>query len=129
MEPKHRQFREVRVIDLLLYAGCPPIALAVVWVVFGLCVAYLDLSPAIVSLLVAVALIPTYYCLKYFAIGLVLAYKSFAPLSTRNRCRFTPTCSTYMLMAIGKYGLFVGVYKGIRRILRCRPPNGGEDYP
>jgi putative component of membrane protein insertase Oxa1/YidC/SpoIIIJ protein YidD len=34
-----------------------------------------------------------------------------------------------MIMAINKYGLFRGVYKGIRRLLRCKPPNGGEDYP
>ena len=60
---------------------------------------------------------------------MVLAYKAFAPLSLRSRCRFTPTCSTYMIMAINKYGLFIGVGKGIGRVLRCKPPNGGVDYP
>jgi putative membrane protein insertion efficiency factor len=70
-----------------------------------------------------------YYLLKRFAVGLVLVYKAFAPMSLRDSCRYTPTCSTYMIMAINKYGLFFGVIKGIRRLLRCKPPYGGEDYP
>ena len=56
-------------------------------------------------------------------------YKAFAPMSIRNRCRFEPTCSTYMIMAIIKYGLFIGVIKGIKRLFRCKPPNGGVDLP
>jgi len=80
-------------------------------------------------LLILALTVPSYYLLKRIAIGAVLAYKAFAPMSVRNECRFTPSCSTYMVMAINKYGLFIGVYKGIRRIIRCKPPNGGEDYP
>jgi putative component of membrane protein insertase Oxa1/YidC/SpoIIIJ protein YidD len=34
-----------------------------------------------------------------------------------------------MLMAIDKYGVVRGVWKGINRILRCKYPNGGIDYP
>ena len=75
------------------------------------------------------AILITYFPLKRLAIGLVLLYKVLAPLKVRQKCVFTPTCSTYMIMAIVKYGLFIGVYKGIRRLLRCHPPNGGEDYP
>ena len=71
----------------------------------------------------------SYFLLKRFLIGLVLTYKAFAPLSVRRRCRFQPTCSTYMIMAIQKYGLVYGLFKGIRRVLRCKPPNGGVDYP
>ncbi|MBE6644964.1 MAG: membrane protein insertion efficiency factor YidD [Ruminococcaceae bacterium] len=67
--------------------------------------------------------------LKRIAIGAVLFYKAFAPLETRDRCRFTPTCSTYTIMAINKYGLFIGIYKAIKRITRCKIPNGGIDYP
>ena len=45
-------------------------------------------------------------------------------------CRFEPTCSEYMILAIEKYGLLVGVAKGIWRILRCNPLGGhGIDYP
>ena len=73
--------------------------------------------------------VATYFLLKRFAIGLVLAYKAFAPLEVRARCRFTPTCSTYMIIAIKKSGLIFGVIKGIRRLRLCKPPNGGVDYP
>lgn len=45
-------------------------------------------------------------------------------------CRFTPTCSQYCLLAIQKYGVFVGVCKTIWRILRCHPfSRGGYDPP
>jgi len=43
-------------------------------------------------------------------------------------CRFTPTCSEYMLEAIEKYGFLKGTYLGTRRLLRCHPfHKGGYD--
>lgn len=42
-------------------------------------------------------------------------------------CRFTPTCSQYMLEAIMKHGALRGLYLGTRRILRCHPW-GGSGY-
>lgn len=42
-------------------------------------------------------------------------------------CRFTPTCSTYALQAIKKYGPFKGTYLAIKRILKCHPW-GGSGY-
>ncbi len=43
-------------------------------------------------------------------------------------CRFTPTCSQYMLDAIRKKGLVVGVWRGTLRLLRCNPFfRGGYD--
>jgi uncharacterized protein len=64
------------------------------------------------------------------AIGLVRMYqRGLSPLLGKN-CRFQPTCSHYMIEAINKYGLLVGVSKGIWRILRCHPFNrGGYDPP
>ncbi|MCH5153589.1 MAG: membrane protein insertion efficiency factor YidD [Clostridiales bacterium] len=67
--------------------------------------------------------------LRCFAIGCILMYKAYAPMEMRDQCRFNPTCSTYMLMAVKKYGLIIGIIKGIRRICRCKPPNGGDDWP
>ena len=47
-----------------------------------------------------------------------------------NQCRFTPTCSNYMIQAIEKYGALRGVWKGTWRILRCHPWHpGGHDPP
>lgn len=45
-------------------------------------------------------------------------------------CRFTPSCSAYMVEAVRKYGVWQGVPKGLRRILRCHPFHpGGVDPP
>ena len=45
-----------------------------------------------------------------------------------STCRFYPTCSTYFIQALEKYGVFKGSYLGIKRILRCHPDNpGGYD--
>lgn len=36
-------------------------------------------------------------------------------------CRFTPTCSAYMIEALKMHGLFYGSFLGIKRILSCHP--------
>ena len=56
-------------------------------------------------------------------------YQNKASDKTRLRCVFEPSCSEYMIMAINKYGTVRGVIKGIKRLMRCHPPNGGKDYP
>ena len=42
------------------------------------------------------------------------------PLHSHQMCRFTPTCSEYMKECLNIYGL-KGIFKGIKRILRCHP--------
>ena len=121
------QIREVKVVDLITHAVLAPLLIAAIWVATPLWL--VDLIPVHPAFVYVGAALLTYYPLKWWAIGLVLAYKCFAPMSVRGRCLFKPTCSTYMIMAIYKFGLFIGVIKGIRRILRCKPPNGGTDYP
>ncbi len=45
-------------------------------------------------------------------------------------CRFEPSCSRYMIAALGQYGLIRGVARGLRRFSRCHPWNpGGYDPP
>jgi putative membrane protein insertion efficiency factor len=47
---------------------------------------------------------------------------------TVDQCKFSPTCSNYMIQAVEKYGVIKGVHMGIRRVGRCRPGNmGGHD--
>jgi putative membrane protein insertion efficiency factor len=47
---------------------------------------------------------------------------------TDAACRFRPTCSEYTYQAIDRYGIILGSYLGLRRILRCHPwSKGGED--
>lgn len=43
-------------------------------------------------------------------------------------CKYEPTCSEYMKQAIEKYGFVKGLFKGIKRFLRCNPfSKGGYD--
>jgi putative membrane protein insertion efficiency factor len=126
-----KQIREVRIVDLITYAFLPAPLVVIIWaVLMPLSKEWLAGEAEWISIAVTVlAGIITYLLVKRFVIGMVLCYKVLAPLETRESCRFYPTCSTYMIMAINKYGLIIGVIKGIRRILRCKPPYGGEDYP
>jgi len=63
-------------------------------------------------------------------IGLVLLYQKCVSPFLPHMCRFEPSCSTYMIEAIRKYGVIRGTLKGIWRICRCNPWNpGGYDPP
>lgn len=73
--------------------------------------------------------------MKLFLIFFIRVYqKTFSILRALGLplgdCRFAPTCSEYMISAISKYGVLVGVSKGVRRIARCNPFfRGGFDSP
>jgi len=67
--------------------------------------------------------------MKRFLIYLILVYQKYAPRRIRQSCRFEPSCSNYMMQALNKYGVSTGLYKGIIRLFKCKPPNGGIDYP
>jgi hypothetical protein len=46
------------------------------------------------------------------------------------RCRFEPSCSSYFILAVRKYGAVRGAVRGIARICRCHPWHpGGSDPP
>lgn len=65
--------------------------------------------------------------LTYPFILLVRFYQvAISPLKPPT-CRFSPTCSTYALEALKKYGLFKGGRLALRRIMRCHPW-GGSGY-
>ncbi len=69
-------------------------------------------------------------CISFFLIALVLFYQKCISPFLLSECRFEPSCSTYMILAIKKYGPLRGTIKGIWRICRCNPffP-GGNDPP
>lgn len=72
-----------------------------------------------------------YFCLnaKRAIICLIRIYQRYAPDSIRNKCRFEPSCSQYMILSLQKYGLRKGLLKGGRRLKRCNINNGGYDFP
>jgi len=44
-------------------------------------------------------------------------------------CRYSPSCSHYMLQAIDEWGVIRGTWIGLRRIGRCHPWGGHGDDP
>lgn len=66
---------------------------------------------------------------KKAVICVIRIYQRFAPDRIREKCRFEPSCSQYMVLAIEKYGLVRGLIKGVDRLKRCNTDNGGYDYP
>lgn len=123
-----KRIREVPVKELVIYFYVQLVVLAAIWTAFGVIVG-LELLPLPLWAEILIAIALSYMPLRCFAIGCILMYKAYAPMEMRDQCRFNPTCSTYMLMAVKKYGLIIGIIKGIRRICRCKPPNGGDDWP
>lgn len=67
--------------------------------------------------------------LKQLLLTLIILYQKYASERTRSVCLFEPFCSEYMRQSILKYGVLKGTKKGIKRIIRCREPNGGIDLP
>jgi len=62
-------------------------------------------------------------------IGIIRVYQKTAPDRIRKSCRYEPSCSNFMIISIDKFGVIKGVLKGLKRLQRCKPPNGGIDYP
>lgn len=58
--------------------------------------------------------------IKRIIIYLIRAYQ-ITPLHSHSMCRFTPSCSNYMLDAINYYGLSKGLRLGLKRLMKCHP--------
>jgi putative membrane protein insertion efficiency factor len=68
--------------------------------------------------------------MKDALILLIRLYQKFISPLFPSTCRFHPSCSSYAIMAIEKYGVIKGGLKATWRILRCNPfAKGGIDYP
>lgn len=78
---------------------------------------------------IVITLTALVYPIKILAISLIKIYQWIISPMLPNTCRFYPSCSTYMMLAIMEWGVFKGVWLGIKRISKCRP-NGpcGEDF-
>ena len=66
--------------------------------------------------------------LKFLALKLLRAYQILISPMLGQSCRFSPTCSSYSMQAIERFGFFKGCWLTARRLLRCHPFNpGGHD--
>lgn len=69
--------------------------------------------------------------MKILLISLIKGYRTLISPLFPPVCRFHPTCSTYALQAIERFGAWHGGWLAIRRILRCHPfhPGGYDPVP
>ena len=67
--------------------------------------------------------------LKKIIILLIRGYQIFISPIMPGKCRFYPTCSTYFVQAVEKYGPFKGSLLGIKRILKCHHFHEGGNDP
>lgn len=76
--------------------------------------------------------------MKKVILFLIKIYKKFISPIKKNfsimfgfnetKCKYYPTCSEYTRQAVEKYGVFHGLFIGIKRIFRCNPfSKGGYD--
>ena len=58
----------------------------------------------------------------------IVAYKRLLSPALPQRCRYHPSCSSYAVQAIGRYGILRGAVLAAWRLLRCNPwSRGGFD--
>jgi putative membrane protein insertion efficiency factor len=63
------------------------------------------------------------------AISFIKAYQRWLSPLLGNNCRFNPTCSSYAVEAINRFGVVKGCWLAAKRILKCHPLNAGGDDP
>lgn len=68
------------------------------------------------------------YQFAWWLTRLIRSYRRFvSPLLGQN-CRYNPTCSSYSLEAITRFGSIRGGWMAVKRIGRCHPfREGGND--
>ena len=58
--------------------------------------------------------------MRKIVIFLIRCYQV-VPFFSHNLCRFTPTCSQYMIEAIETFGMKKGIKLGVKRLMKCHP--------
>ena len=67
--------------------------------------------------------------ITYLLIYTIKFYQLFISPLFPNSCKFNPTCSSYFIESLKRYGAIKGSYKSFIRILKCNPwfGAGGKD--
>lgn len=72
---------------------------------------------------------PVYNQSARLMIRFIRAYQCFISPVLPPACRFYPTCSEYGVQSIEKFGFFKGIWRIMRRLMRCHPFNPGGFDP
>ncbi|MDX9999741.1 MAG: membrane protein insertion efficiency factor YidD [Polyangia bacterium] len=68
--------------------------------------------------------------LEWLLLAPILLYRLLVSPLLPPACRFTPSCSVYAMESIRKHGPLVGLWRSLKRLLRCHPFHpGGHDPP
>ena len=131
-DPKSTLYQRVNVrppipwLNIVLVLGFP-VCVGLLWYAVTLCfsvpqqIASIGWGVLTASCVVA--------CTKPAIIAAVEVYQHFAPDRIRNKCRFEPSCSQYMILSIQKYGVVRGICRGGFRLYRCSiKKDGGYDF-
>jgi len=66
--------------------------------------------------------------MQTLVVAILKGYKLVISPCLPSACRFSPTCSEYMLEAVKLHGVARGVWLGVKRLGRCHPfCQGGYD--
>ncbi|MDD4211164.1 MAG: membrane protein insertion efficiency factor YidD [Clostridia bacterium] len=69
------------------------------------------------------------YPVKILLLGLIYFYKIFISPLLPKSCIYTPSCSTYGLEAIKKFGVVKGSFLTIKRVASCNSRGKGGFSP
>lgn len=66
--------------------------------------------------------------MRKLLVYLIRLYQKYVSPCFPPTCRFYPTCSTYAILAIDRYGAIRGTLIAVKRIIKCHPFHpGGYD--
>ena len=69
--------------------------------------------------------------MRYVGVAAVWAYRfTLRPFLGVGQCKYHPSCSSYAVQAVERYGILRGLVLAGWRLLRCNPfSHGGYDPP
>jgi len=67
--------------------------------------------------------------LKQILVAVIRLYKLLLSPLLPPACRFYPSCSTYAIQALERYGPIKGLWFAGKRVLRCHPYHPGGFDP